>query len=69
MNKIILSIDLKSLAIGFLLAIALGVAFSGFWQSKAANENVIVADEEGVYIEPVCSLIENRFYFDNGLYK
>ena len=49
-NKIILSIDLKSLAIGFLLAIALGVAFSGFWQSKAANENVIVADEKGVYI-------------------
>ncbi|MBC7795428.1 MAG: hypothetical protein H7Z37_00985 [Pyrinomonadaceae bacterium] len=52
MNRTVLSIDLKSFAIGVFLTVVFGVFFGGFWQSKAAGEgvNAIAADNEGVYI-------------------
>ena len=50
MNKTVWSLDLKSLAVGFLLAVTLSIFFSSFWHSSAATGGAIAADNDGVYI-------------------
>lgn len=49
MNKTHWNFDMKSLIVGFLLAIAALVIFNGI-PSRAATGSAIAADENGVYI-------------------
>ena len=49
MNKIYWNLDIKSLIIGFLLAVVAVVIFNGT-SSRAATAHAIAADESGVYI-------------------